>query len=111
MLAFITAREIADCIADSLPEGSPTQHDVTVAMRQAGFASCCSDAAQVHQLIVDGSPSKRIAQAVRDWIKLSPGKLTRDQAVRATALFCDVHGKLLDRVHREVIAHLSSEDR
>jgi hypothetical protein len=37
--------------------------------------------------------------------------LTRDQAVRATALFCEVHGKLIDRVHREVVAHLSSEDR
>ena len=109
-LAFITAREIASVIEDKLPP-KPSQFDVTVAMRQCGFGSCCPDASQVHDMVVGNSPAKRIAESVRAWIKLSPGRLTPDQARRATDLFCEVHGKLLPKVYAEVVDHLSKEDR
>ena len=110
MLAFITAREIASVIEDKLPP-KPSQHDVTVAMRQCGFGSCCPDASQVHDMVVGNSPAKRIAESVRSFIKLSPGPLTPDQSRRATDLFCEVYGKLLPKVYAEVVDHLSKEDR
>ena len=110
MLAYVTAKEVAEIVAPHLSE-SPTLHETQVAMRQAGFASLITDAQQVLDCIETSSPARHISECVRQWMSLSPGPLAPDQARRCLDLFEDCHGKLLPKVASEVVSYLSKEDR